>query len=423
MSVLIFLATLLFSLLAFASRAHAAPAPPSPPFRVVAYLPDYRAGALDPAAWGNLDGVTDLVFFSLEPTSDGGLDSARLTPAITAKLQDVKRRRALHLWVTVGGWERSAGFAPVATDAAKRSRFVRAVTQFCLSRHFDGADFDWEHPANAPEEAGYVTLLAETHRAFAPHGLRLSVTLAPWQKPDPAGVAAVDAVNLMAYDHPGRHSTLAQAQADVAGFLRQGVPPQKLCLGLPFYGRGIALPDTALAYADILRQYHPAPAVDEVNGLYFNGPETIRQKTRYALAQRLGGVMVWELGQDAPGDKSLLKAIQKTIRQAAVVLQDASLWYNGGEGETIMGSVRLDPKTAEKVRQVAAIKGLTLSEVHRLALAEYCERELVEPKTSRYDDPFYDDIFGAIEGPHDMAARSGEIYREVMDDKYRRHPD
>ena len=88
-----------------------------------------------------------------------------------------------------------------------------------------------------------------------------------------------------------------------------------------------------------------------------------------------------------------------------------------------MGSVRLDPKVEEKVRQVAAIKGLTLSEVHRLALVEYCEREMPEQKTSRYDDPFYDDIFGAIEGPHDMSARSGETYREVMDEKYCRHSD
>ncbi len=88
-----------------------------------------------------------------------------------------------------------------------------------------------------------------------------------------------------------------------------------------------------------------------------------------------------------------------------------------------MSSVRLDPEVAEKVRQVAAVKGLTLSEVHRLALAEYCEREMPEQKTGRYDDPFYDSIFGAIEGPHDMAARSGETYREVMDEKYRRHSD
>ena len=88
-----------------------------------------------------------------------------------------------------------------------------------------------------------------------------------------------------------------------------------------------------------------------------------------------------------------------------------------------MGSVRLDPQTEEKVRQVAAVKGLTLSEVHRQALMEYFEREMPEKKTSRYDDPFYDAVFGSIEGPHDMAARSGETYKEIMDEKYARHAD
>ncbi len=88
-----------------------------------------------------------------------------------------------------------------------------------------------------------------------------------------------------------------------------------------------------------------------------------------------------------------------------------------------MGSVRLDPKIEEKVRQVAAMKGLTLSEVHRLALAEYCEREMSDQKASRYDDPFYESIFGAIEGPPDMAARSGETYKEVLDEKYCRRTD
>ena len=285
----------------------------SPPFRVAAYLPDYRVAALDSAP---LTYVTDLIFFSLEPTSSGGLDSARLTPADTAKLQEAKRRHALRLWVTVGGWERSAGFAPTATDPVKRHQFVSALTQFCLAHHFDGADFDWEHPANAAEEAGYAALLANTRRAFTPHHLRLSVTIAPWQKLSSQAVTAVDFVNLMSYDHEGRHSTLAQAELDVAGLVRQGVPPGKLCLGIPFYGRNITKPNTALAYADIVSQYHPTPNTDEVSGLYFNGPETVQQKTRYALVHHLGGVMVWEIGQDAPGANSLLKAIHQAATAA-----------------------------------------------------------------------------------------------------------
>ena len=83
-----------------------------------------------------------------------------------------------------------------------------------------------------------------------------------------------------------------------------------------------------------------------------------------------------------------------------------------------MGSIRLDPHLQEKVRQAAAARGVTQSEIHRQALADYFEREVPEEKPSRYDDPFYDSIFGAIEGPHDMAARSGETYKEIMDEKY-----
>lgn len=83
-----------------------------------------------------------------------------------------------------------------------------------------------------------------------------------------------------------------------------------------------------------------------------------------------------------------------------------------------MGSVRLDPKIKDQVCQVAALKGLTFSEVYRLALSEYCERELSEKKTSRYDDPFYDDIFGVGEGPADLSRRAKEIFHEIMDEKY-----
>ncbi len=83
-----------------------------------------------------------------------------------------------------------------------------------------------------------------------------------------------------------------------------------------------------------------------------------------------------------------------------------------------MGSVRLDAKTEEKVRHVAAVKGLTLSEVHRQALTEYCEREMQE-KISRYDDPFYDSIFGVGEGPADLSRRHKEIYGEIRDEKYK----
>lgn len=80
-----------------------------------------------------------------------------------------------------------------------------------------------------------------------------------------------------------------------------------------------------------------------------------------------------------------------------------------------MGNVRLSPELKEKVRLMAAVKGLTFSQVYRLALAEYCERELAPLKASRYDD-----TIGIGDGPHDLSARSEEIFGEVMDEKQRR---
>ena len=43
---------------------------------------------------------------------------------------------------------------------------------------------------------------------------------------------------------------------------------------------------------------------------YLNSRATILAKAK--LARQYGGIMIWELGQDAPGDASLLKAIVET---------------------------------------------------------------------------------------------------------------
>ncbi len=74
-----------------------------------------------------------------------------------------------------------------------------------------------------------------------------------------------------------------------------------------------------------------------------------------------------------------------------------------------MASVRLGAELEEKVRRVAALEGLTISEVHRRALNEYLEREMPKKKTSRYDD-----IIGIAEGPHDLSARASEIFGEII---------
>lgn len=278
------------------------------PFRVVAYLPEYREFKPEAAL-----GVTDLIVFSAEPAVDGGLDMKRLERTPWSALCEFKTRQGVRLILCVGGWERSANFATIASNPDLRKRFATEAVRVCLERRLDGIDLDWEHPKDAGEQEHYADLLITLREVFRPHGLMLSVTMAAWQGVPEKGFAAVDWVNIMSYDNPGRHSTEEQAKKDVAMVIDKGASPGQITLGLPFYGRDVTKPDRVLTYQEIVAKYHPANTVNEVDNLFFNGPDLIRRKCRMARDGGLAGVMVWEIGQDAPGKQSLLKVITTTV--------------------------------------------------------------------------------------------------------------
>lgn len=277
-------------------------------FRVAGYLPDYRAASYD---LNEARRLTDLIVFSAEPSPGGKIDLSRLKSVPWDKLRAFKTRQRVRLILCVGGWGRSAGFAAVASSEAGRNAFAKNAVRLCLDERLDGVDLDWEHPKDAAEQQGYARLLAELRAAFKPHGLALSVTMAGWQKLPKEAFEAVDWVQLMAYDHDGKHSTFDAAKTEAASLLGRGVPKEKVVLGMPFYGRHVKRRDQALSYREIVVKHRLDPATDEVDGVYFNGPATIRRKAEYAVEAGLGGVMVWELGQDAAGERSLLRVVRE----------------------------------------------------------------------------------------------------------------
>jgi GH18 family chitinase len=281
-------------------------------FRIVGYLPDYRAASYDLA---QARGLTDLIVFSSEPTADGGLNADRLKKIPWAKLRDFKTRNRVRLILCVGGWGRSAHFATAASSDESRRKFAQSAVRFCLDERLDGIDLDWEHPKNDDEQANYAAILKACRDGFRPHGLTLSVTVAAWQKLPRAAFESVDAVNVMSYDNQGRHSTFDAAQADVKTLIDRGSPKEKIVLGLPFYGRHVTRRNEVLTYRQIVAKYDPGAETDEADSIYFNGPATVRRKTDYALESGLGGVMVWELGQDADGKRSLLKVIEAAVQK------------------------------------------------------------------------------------------------------------
>ncbi|MCC7264904.1 MAG: glycoside hydrolase family 18 protein [Candidatus Latescibacteria bacterium] len=277
---------------------------------VTGYLPDYRVADYAPAAKAGID---VLVLFSAEATVAGGLDLSRLPGPARERARQIKMQQGCLLLLSVGGWDRSAAFPALAADAAARGRFAAGLVEFCREEGFDGVDLDWEHPKDQREGEDFALLLGEISRAFAPAGLQLSSALAPWQDLPAAAYQHLDRIHLMSYDNPGRHSTYEAAVADVQRLLDRGVPAAKIWLGVPFYGRKPEAFDQALTYAQLLAQFNPDPEVDEAGGYYFNGPRTLQRKARFARDGGLGGIMVWELGQDAAGEQSLLRALSQAL--------------------------------------------------------------------------------------------------------------
>lgn len=287
---------------------------PAASFRVVGYAPDYSYERIDPAAYNR---ITDLILFSAVLTDDGAFPAEGIAALPVSKFREIKREHQVRIHLCFGGWGRSGGFPEMACDTAKRHAFIETLLQWSLDNDFDGVDYDWEFPANPEEHAAYSTLLLETAEAFHPHGLRVTIALGHTQSLDQAAYNAVDAIHLMTYDMGTRHATERAAQSAVRRLIRAGVPPEKIVLGVPFYGRRMDNRDIAMAYNNILNQFTPSPDEDEAGGFYFNNIETIRRKTRYAQEERLAGIMIWELSMDTNDETSLLAAINNEITALA----------------------------------------------------------------------------------------------------------
>ena len=309
---------------------------------------------------------------SVDGTADlGGADDPR---GAFHQLLELKRKYPqLKVVISLGGWGGSSGFSNAADPANVRNFVHSCVATFLQGRAagvFDGVDIDWEYPvggglhhAGKPEDKkNFTAMLAEFRRqldAIKP-GLLLSAAL-PAGEEDFAHFELekigkyLDEVSIMAYDLHWNteritnfHSALFHAAADpsdpsgqkrfgdyaVQAFLKAGIAPEKLILGVPFYGKGYApvgdgnhglyQPSVRPSKLDgsyralkalpgrADRQYYPRVASCSVwldgNFWSYDCPEAMKAKREYALRERLGGVMFWELSQDTDSSE-LLRAL------------------------------------------------------------------------------------------------------------------
>lgn len=144
--------------------------------------------------------------------------------------------------------------------------------------------------------------------------------------------------------NPDPHPRSTQKIVDF--LISEGVNPKQIVIGGAFYGRvwkGVPPENNGLyqksggihigwiAYHQIRKSYEPDPGFqrywddtakapfmyNSADSLMVSYDDTVSvaQKTEYAMAKGLGGIMFWELGNDTKKEGSLLDAIYKTARE------------------------------------------------------------------------------------------------------------
>jgi chitinase len=353
-----------------------------------AYYPGGSA-ARYPIAQIPADRLTHL-FYAFARIEEGRCVIGAEADAHFAALAQLKRSHPhLRTLISIGGWE-AGGFSDAALTTASRKGFVASCLSLFFQAHrgsFDGVDLDWEFPvyggpkhiAARPQDRRNMTSLAQEFRRQLDalgkqRGQAFELTAAlPVGRMQSAGAydparsfeleslaRTLDFINLMTYDMGTAFSTVStfnaplrevaedplgpelrrwnSVEGGVDYYREQGVPADKLVLGVPFYGRGFRVSADAghglyQAYSapfdagdwrtiksgllsDPQWQQHWHP-VAQTPWLYhpkdrifvsYEDPRSIGIRARLAKDRGLRGVFMWELTGDDE-QHSLLQAM------------------------------------------------------------------------------------------------------------------
>jgi len=312
----------LFCLLSLASQTCVIA---QPDFRIVGYY------NLRQAAQGGKDAplkrLTHVNLWFLNPDTAGNF-----TDDLSGLHKFVSRahRKNVKVLFSIGGGSKQPQYHKLLQDEYRPALITNMVNEV-LKYNVDGVDVDLEGSDISDKYEDFVVELAAALRR---HNKLITAAIAVYYKDQLSdrALAQYDFVNVMSYDRtgpwrpefPGPHSLYEHALEDLAYFAEvRGIPAERMTLGVPFYGYGYG-PDLhsaaiSMTYGAIVKEYKGSEDVDEWKRpdgkiLYYNGIPTIVRKTQLAR-QHASGIMIWQVRGDAPGKKSLLKAIHSELRR------------------------------------------------------------------------------------------------------------
>jgi len=290
-----------------------------------------------------------------------------------------KKYPKLKVNISIGGWG-AEGFSDMANDQKMRTTFVANVCEWLEKYNLDGVDIDWEYPvgpewgqvikSRPADRSNYIRLLQDLRNAFdslsqktgKQYSLSTAVPASAWFVKANNVMAAskiVDNFKLMTYDYYGEWSNTTGHQANLyknpqdpdgwstdqalQAYLRAGIPPEKIMLGVSFYGRAFqgvknknnglfqSFESAAFDYGSLdwaqLKELlkndsgytrywdDKAKAPYLYNGdiwISYTDEEQIKLLLNYAKEKKLGGVFNWEYGHDMEAE--LLKVLAEGMK-------------------------------------------------------------------------------------------------------------
>jgi len=293
-------------------------------------------------------------------------------------LNELKQQNPdLKILISVGGWTWSRNFSDAVLTTEGQKVFAKSAVEIMDKYNLDGVDIDWEYPAipgddgnvYRPEDKQTYTLMFAAIRSeldalekstdkkylltTAVGGFQQFIDNTEMDKAQ----QYLDYVNIMTYDSQSgdtaiHHTNLylsesyqnrSAANIAIDGFIKAGVPVEKLVMGIAFYGRiyqlkkggskGLGDPvdkqiqgkgytyikDSLINKNEYYRYWdNPAQAPYLYNfykGIFvtYDDEESVQAKCKYVKDNGMGGVMFWEYSSDPK--EYLLDEINKALKQ------------------------------------------------------------------------------------------------------------
>ncbi len=284
--------------------------------KVIGYLPYYSVDYLDKI---DFDALTHLNIAFTNPDSSGNL-SNQISDETMRKIVKTCHDNNVKAVASFGGGAISSTNynALMRGNPEGITRFNETIINYCKEYELDGVDIDFEFIASSPAWEYFEDWMVALRKECKKNDLILSAAVASWYTDNISSTAmdCFDYIMIMAYDNNAdheNHSTYEYAKYELEYHVDKGIDKDKLILGVPFYGYSYTQSGemdwgSAASYRYILSKDSSAKNKDSSNGYAYNGEQTIKAKAD--LSKEYGGIMIWELSQDADGSNSLLKLIK-----------------------------------------------------------------------------------------------------------------